>query len=298
VRWSVKGFTAVRRSAWRAAVLIVLSLLIAGAATLVIRLPSLAAGALLHPGRKESLPERPSNCTDRAFAGQDVTLHGWACRARGRPRATLIALHGIADNRGSSVGTIERFTARGLDVIAYDSRRHGSSEGEFCTYGYFEKQDLRRVIDTVTTGPVILLGASLGAAVALQEAAEDRRVAGVVAAEVFSDLRTVATERAPIVLTPAVIRQAIAIAESQANFAIDDVSPVKAAASIRAPVLLIHGALDRETTPDHSERVYEALAGPKRLLLVDGRGHNESLTDGKVWTEIEAWVDAVLRTRE
>ena len=41
-------------------------------------------------------------------------------------------------------------------------------------------------------GPVVLVGASLGAAVALQTAAVDRRVSAVVAAETFSDLRTVA----------------------------------------------------------------------------------------------------------
>jgi hypothetical protein len=44
----------------------------------------------------------------------------------------------------------------------------------------------------------VLLGTSLGAAVALQEAADDGRVVGIVAAEVFSDLRTVARARPAI----------------------------------------------------------------------------------------------------
>ncbi len=53
---------------------------------------------------------------------------------------------GIADNRDTSIGVIERFTRRGFNVIAYDSRGHGRSEGDRCTYGFFEKQDLRRVL--------------------------------------------------------------------------------------------------------------------------------------------------------
>jgi pimeloyl-ACP methyl ester carboxylesterase len=71
---------------------------------------------------------------------------------------------------------------------------------------------------------------------------------------------------------------------------------VAAAARIHVPVMLIHGATDRHTPPDHSRRVYDALRGPKRLILVPGAGHNESLK-GSVWREIEEWLDAVLATR-
>jgi hypothetical protein len=35
-------------------------------------------------------------------------------------------------------------------VIAYDSRAHGESGGDACTYGFFEKEDLRRVLDVDT----------------------------------------------------------------------------------------------------------------------------------------------------
>src|SRR5262249_24452328 len=139
------------------------------------------------------------------------------CAASSDPRGTIVYLHGIADNRTSASGVIERFTARRFDVVAYDSRAHGESEGSACTYGCFEKHDLRRVVDTVRPGPVILIGTSLGAAVALQEAALDPRVTAVVAAEAFS------------------------------------------AGQIKAPVLLIHGADDVDTPPDHSRRILAAL---------------------------------------
>jgi hypothetical protein len=42
--------------------------------------------------------------------------------------------------------------------------------------------------------------------------------------------------------------------------------------------------------------VLAALAGPKRLILVPGARHNESLR-GMVWTEIEQWLDTVLSAR-
>jgi uncharacterized protein len=142
-------------------------------------------------------------------------------------------------------------------------------------------------------GPIVLVGTSLGAAVALQEAAVDPRVTAVIAAETFSDLRTVATGRAPFFFTPGIIARAFRIAEQQGHFEVDAVSPVAAAANIRIPVLLVHGAADTDTPPEHSRRVLDALSGPKRIIFVPGARHNESLR-ADVWNEIERWLEEVL----
>jgi pimeloyl-ACP methyl ester carboxylesterase len=206
-----------------------------------------------------------------------------------------VYLHGIADNRDSSIGVVRRFTAQGLDVVAYDSRAHGASGGSLCTYGYFEREDLRRVIDTLSPGPLVLFGTSLGGAVALQEAATDDRVSGVIAAEVFSDLETIARERAPSFLPGPVVAEALRVAERRAAFSVREVSPLRAATRIRVPVLLIHGEDDVLTRPDHSRRVFAALRGPKRLLLVPRAGHNESLRPPAVWTQVETWLNDVVQ---
>ena len=267
-------------------------------AAALIMAPSIAAGGLLYPARHALRAAIPPGCENRDFQGDDVTLRGWQCGSIGKRRGTIIYLHGVADNRGSSAGVVQRFTPRGFDVVAYDSRRHGQSPGEVCTYGFVEKRDLRRVIDGLSTGAVILIGTSLGAAVALQEAASDPRVATVVAAESFSDLRTVATERAPWYLPGPVIRKALIVAEQRGRFLVDAVSPLQAARTITAPVLLIHGAEDRETPPAHSQRIFEALTGPRRLMLVPGAGHNQSLYGPGVWGEIERWIEEALELRE
>ena len=257
-------------------------------------IPSVAAGALLHPWRRAVVAQRPAGCVDAEFNGVGVTLKGWRCLPAGERRATLVFLHGIGDNRTSVAGAVDRFTTRGLEVVAYDSRAQGESTGDLCTYGFWEKRDLARVLDAVDAHAVVLLGTSLGAAVALQEAADDHRVIGVVAAEVFSDLRTVARERAPRLLTEGMIRRAFSIAELQGAFRIDDASPIAAARRITVPVLLIHGTGDNETAPAHSLRVLAALAGPKELLMVNGAGHNQSLRSASTWNRIDTWIDLVL----
>lgn len=279
--------------AWCAACLGGIVVLVAAYSVTADQVASAAAEALLRPARRGMDQARPIGCTDVTFAGADVALRGWQCSGSGEKRGALVFLHGVADNRGGMGALALRFTGRGLDVVAYDSRAHGESGGDACTYGYWEKADLRKVLDSVP-GPVVLLGGSLGAAVALQEAADDNRVVGVVAAEVFSDLRTVARERAPWFLSEGMIRKAFAIAEERGRFRVDSVSPVDAARGIHVPVLLIHGAHDVDTPADHSRRVLAALAGPKELLLVEGAGHNQSLGGERVWQRIERWIDDVM----
>lgn len=255
-------------------------------------IPGWAASGLLHPSRRQLDPAIVAKYGTLTLQGDGVTLEGWKLPARGTARGTIVYLHGVADNRGSSLGAA-RLTERGFDLLAYDSRAHGSSGGDACTYGYYEKRDLSRVLDLVERQPIVVIGSSLGAAVALQAAAEDDRIKAVVAAESFSDLETIARERAPTFLTNGSIRKAFAIAEAQGKFVVADVSPVRAAARIHAPVLLLHGAVDRDTSLSHSQRIFDALAGSKQLIVVPSAGHNQALQPS-VWPRIEAWIDQVV----
>jgi pimeloyl-ACP methyl ester carboxylesterase len=249
-----------------------------------------AANALLHPSRHRVVREPPRGCSNDTFAGDGVALAGWLCHPDGPTRGAVVFLHGIADNRASAAGWLERLRARGFEAIAYDSRAHGDSTGDACTYGYFERRDLSRVLDSVQARPIVVVGTSLGAAVALQAAAADRRIAAVVAAETFSDLRTVATERAWW-LPSTLVRPAFADAERIGRFEVNAVSPLAAAPQITAPTLLLHGAADVDTRPEHSRRVFDALAGPKKLVIVPDVGHNHALSPD-TWPEVERWIEA------
>jgi pimeloyl-ACP methyl ester carboxylesterase len=281
---------------WRFIAAALAAALLLGWRLAVTLLPGAGAGALLHPARRTQVGARPAACRDVAVTSDGLQLKGWQCQAATVRRGSIVYLHGIADNRSSASGVMERFTRRGFDTAAYDSRAHGESDGDTCTYGFFEKQDLHRILDTAGPGPIVLIGASLGGAVALQEAARDSRVTAIVAAETFSDLRTVAVERAPVFFTPGITERAFRVAEQQGRFSVDDVSPLASAAEITIPVLLIHGADDSDTPPDHSRRILGALKGPKRLILVPGARHNQSLTRD-VWDDVERWVDEVIFPR-
>lgn len=254
--------------------------------------PSWGANALLHPQRRPMArtPDRPFDAV--VFEGEGVKLKGWWFHAA-QKRGTVVFLHGLADNRGTGVGIADHFLDRGYDVIEYDSRAHGESEGAACTYGFYEKQDLRRVLDRVETKPIAVMGTSLGAGIALQAAAVDPRIAAVVAVSSFSDLRTAARERAPFFASKGNLAEAFVLAENEGKFHADDVSPMAAAALIKVPTLVIHGRKDDETPPEHSERIFAALHEPKRLIMVPNADHNHVI-DAGIWHEIDTWIDGAM----
>jgi uncharacterized protein len=257
--------------------------------------PSWGANALLHPQRRP-MTRQPDRAFDAVeFEGAGVKLKGWWFHGSGK-RGTLVFLHGLSDNRGTSVGIADHYLARGFDVVAYDSRAHGESGGDTCTYGFYEKRDLGRVLDRVAMRPIVVMGTSMGAGVALQAAAEDPRIAAVVAVSSFSDLRTAAAERAPFFASKGNLAEAFKLAEDAGKFRADDVSPMAAAARITAPTLIVHGDHDDETPPAHAQRIFAALHEPKRLILVPNAGHNHVLT-ADVWREVDGWLDTALAPR-
>jgi alpha-beta hydrolase superfamily lysophospholipase len=254
--------------------------------------PSWGADKLLHPKRRP-IHRQPRHAYEVVqFEGAGVKLVGRWFHTPDK-RGTVVFLHGLSDNRASGVDITDHFVDRGFEVIAYDSRAHGQSGGDACTYGFYEKQDLERVLDRVEVKPIVVVGFSMGAAVALQAAAADRRIDAVVALSPFSDLRTIVQERAPFYVSKRDITETIQLAEERARFRADEVSPVEVASQIRARALIIHGARDRRTQPEHSERIFAALRAPKELILVPDAGHRFPL-DARVWREIDTWLDAGL----
>jgi hypothetical protein len=264
--------------------------------------PDWGANALLHPYRHHAtltpgsvgLPEEDLTVT----VEPGVELRGWLVPAAAAPRRGLILwLHGVADSRASGVGIAQRFHRQGFDVAAFDARAHGESGGAFCTYGYYEKHDVPKLLDALgargaDATHTVLMGMSMGAAIALQAAPHESRVRGVIAMAPFSTLWLASYERKPYVMSDFTFRASVRRAEEIAQFRVDDVAPIQSAAQLSVPVLLIHGEQDDETPPAHSQRIYAAAASPrKRILIVPGATHRDLLATEKPWQEIQKFLD-------
>lgn len=259
-----------------------------------------AAGALLKPLRvpvigSPSLAHRDFSVT----APDGVVLKGWLFSPKTAPRGVLVLVHGKDINRQHFVEAAGRFVAQGVAVVAYDQRAHGASTGQYVTYGAREVGDLKLVIDAALEAwgrelPVVVAGESLGAAVALQATAVDPRIRAVVAGAAFADLTTVIEDHAPGYLGTTGVEDAKLVAEREAGFRIADISPERAARNITVPALLIHGSEDRYLPLKHSLRILAALAGPKRLVRLEGVDHIGVLLSKEAWDEIDRFVNATL----
>lgn len=260
---------------------------------------TLGANALTKPLRvpivgSPSLPHRDVEWT----TADGLKLKGWVFDAAPDvpARGLVVLVHGKDINRQHFSGEAVRFTKRGYQVLAFDQRAHGASEGTRTTFGFHEVDDLKRGLDLLGATRVVLIGESLGAAVTLQTAARDSRVVGAVAGASFSDLATIAAEHRPFFFSNDVFREAEKLAEAETGFRVEDISPARDAADIDAPVLLLHGTKDTFIDPAHSKRI---LANTKRgaLVWLEGVGHIDVLIHDEAWRRIERWLDEVVDGR-
>jgi pimeloyl-ACP methyl ester carboxylesterase len=210
-----------------------------------------------------------------------VRLSCWLIKRR-RARGTIIYLHGVGDCKINGVELAAFLYSLGYNVFLYDSRHHGESGGKYCTYGFFEKHDVSTVIDYLQQredfklGKVGVFGTSMGAAVAIQAAAIDLRIASVVAEASFTTLRSIAVDyQRRLIKLPWHFLRNIAFARSQkvAGFKARFVAPVEDIKKLHCPILFVHGLEDTFIDVEHSKRLYRIARDPKQLLLVDGANH-------------------------
>jgi len=255
---------------------------------------------ILHPSRRPLTPElisdadgmfRAAGATRENFnvlASDGAVLGGWLVRAVAANGDWVLLLHGVADNRAGMVGYAGFLLRRGYGVVLMDSRAQGESNGALATYGWKERYDVRAILDALQACAhprrVFLLGESMGAAIALQAAAVDHRIDGVVAEASFSNLLEVSYDYAGLHLSPwlgkTLFRPAVIFAirtvEREGNFRADDVSPEEAVTVRPFPILLICGSADHTIPCRHARRIFQSADGPKQLWIVANAGHTQA----------------------
>ena len=206
-------------------------------------------------------------------------------------KGTVVLLHGIRSSKNQFIEVVDSLGKAGFTSIAVDLRAHGESEGDFCTFGVNEKQDLVALLDALEkknklNPPVLLWGQSLGAAVGLQTMAIDDRIKGAVIESTFCDFSSIVHDYFGFHLgvnNEFLSRFMVDRAGSVGGFDPKQASPLTACKSIRAPVLLVHGTQDRRISIDYARQNFKALKShQKELLEIAGATHlNVWQTGGK-----------------
>ena len=235
--------------------------------------------SLLHP-KDAGLPYEELTLK----TAEGISLSCWLVKSDRPARGTVIYLHGVSECMIVGLPLARWLHDEGFNVFLYDSRRHGDSGGKYCTYGFYEKHDVSTVINYLEQradlhlGNIGLFGSSMGAAIALQAAARDRRIHSVVAESGFATLRTVFDDyQKRMIKMPWHYLRNLVIKRSEhlAHFKSNSVSPLEAVQIIHVPLFVLHGTADDRIKYHYSELLYENANEPKELWLIPGAKHND-----------------------
>lgn len=202
------------------------------------------------------------------------------------PKGTILLIHGIRAGKEHYLPASKLLADNGYHSVLVDLRAHGQSEGKYCTFGFYEKQDITVLIDSLNKrndvgANIGIWGNSLGAAVSLQAMAMDKRIKFGVIESTFSDFRTVVydySERTIGVNIPLINDYAIWWAEWMGEFDAEKVKPSEAVKHISQPVIMIHGDVDSNIDIKYGKLNYKnLLSKDKEFIEVHNANH------GNVW---------------
>jgi pimeloyl-ACP methyl ester carboxylesterase len=225
------------------------------------------------------------------------------CRRRSHhddARAVVVVVHGFAsgrDNPDVRALADQLFSAQ-FDVVTYDARGHGLSEGR-CGVGSTEHLDVACVVSEVATGdlPVVVIGVSMGAVAVVSHLARtgprDESVVGAVLVSAPSRWRM--RPSAVGLLMALVTRSGVGRWGASRWLGVrikrgwwPGEAPESAIARIGVPVVVVHGDADRLLTSSHAQRLHTSGRASNRLQLVQGMGHGlDALGQGAVLEAVE-----------
>lgn len=297
----------VRIASWIGAALglAVIALWLAASAyfsTLIAQPPWRRPDPAAHAAAVEALRVSAGGTAFAVTTTEGLVLRGLRLPARPDNDQLVVMLHGYG---GNLLEYREQFTFwrdLGFDVVLYDQRASGASDGEVLSAGLLESRDVDAVMawarSTMPAGARVgLYGRSGGGATAVMYTGAGGRPDFVVVDCAYSDFPRQLLDRlaADYGVVPAPLHRpmlATTLAWVRLRFGIDlsQAVPLGVAPGIAVPALFVTTEGDTYIDPRMTRELYDAVQAPKRLHLFDGGGHGTAMHDHP-----EAYAQAVTR---
>ena len=250
-------------------------------------LSSCARPALYQPSKTILRTPADAGMTyeDLSLTTQDgVRINAWYLPREGA-RGTVLFCHGNAGNMSAKIETARVFIALRMNVLLFDYRGYGKSEGEPSEDGTYLDSLAAWDYLTVQRGEdrkrIIIQGRSLGGAVASRLAAE-KDPAGVILESAFTSLPDLAKSAARSPMA------ALACA--------DKYDCIANCSRLLCPALVIHSRQDEVIPYAMGRRLYEIIpASNKEFVDISGRHDTGWLDSLQAYAGgIAAFLDEVL----
>jgi len=203
---------------------------------------------------------------------------------------TVILIHGLGGDFVSVYPQAEMYLKNNYNVIAIDQRASGESLDDKVSFGYYEKQDIKAVVDYVKSqsleGQIVVHGFSMGAATAGLYAGTDHanlNIDGVIMDSSFESLETVFKSvwndmNTGLPYSYAVWCGDIAL-KSKHGFGFDDADACRALQSCQIPVLIIQSEQDEIATVAMGQNLYDSIQSDKKEIWLVDTKHIEGYID-------------------
>lgn len=265
-------------------IIIVCVLLVAGYGLLVFGIYHKQRDLLYYPHTQRILPQDTELTLVREHElkiSGDRTLYSWH-RDSLQNLPTLLYLHGNGGSVGTRVEPIRQLTDAGFGIYALGYPGYGGSDGEPSEAALMEAaraayDHLR--MQGLPEDRIVILGESLGTAVAVQLAAEKSPKAVVLLAPMYSVL-----ERAQATYPFLPVRRLLKDTWLSADY-IEQIS---------SPLLVIHGTADRLIPIQSGFNLFDKAPEPKEFNGVKDAGHN-NLYSYSIVTIIHRFVRDTMR---
>jgi pimeloyl-ACP methyl ester carboxylesterase len=263
--------------------------LFVGVTVAVAFLPAVPMWGRVHPPRVP-VDDDPGR---HGIAYQDVAfpsaldgtiLRGWYTPAPRTAGRAVVIVPGIDDNRlvnGISLRLAADLGADGFDVLAFDLRDQGTSDGDTLSFGAREQDDvLGAVAFARARGArhVAVIGFSMGAAAAMLAAARSPDIEALVLDSAFADLRDTLgagiESLLPVPVPGPVVDYALFLYGLLSGTDPASVVPADAIPALSTrPILFIAGADDRTVAPTDGAEMARTAGAKASYMLVPGAGH-------------------------
>jgi hypothetical protein len=200
-------------------------------------------------------------------AADGTKLHAWYCPCD-RPRAVVLITHGNGGNIAYRSEWLKILQQRlKVAVLMLDYRGYGRSEGVPTVAGIVQDGQAARTklaeLAKVKESEIVLMGESLGGAVAVQLAAATPARA-LVLQSTFPSMRDVARQHYKIL--------SAVVPKSRLN-------SMAAIKEVKCPLLQSHGTNDKVIDFASGEKLFAAANEPKRFVRLEDIEHNNWITE-------------------
>lgn len=229
----------------------------------------------------------------RLHSSDGVELEAWNIPLDGA-QGTAILWHGYAAEKSVMLPVAAALRRLGWATLLVDFRGVGGSDGSESNLGWKEAEDVASVLRYVRQlspeSPIVVYAVSMGAAAALR-AAGPLGVSpdALILESPFDTLEQTTRRRFKMMGLPSwpFTDALIFWGSFHTGFSAAEHAPMRYAAQVKVPTLLLHGALDKYVTVEDAGRVAAALGEHGTLVVFPKSAHGKFLEgDPERWNEV------------